>query len=354
MDRANQRPLWRFSEPQLRQWLERLLRGSRRVIAPVEKNGRRIFSSIAAPQEAVLAQGNPLQSPKEFIFPKTEALFHYRLQSDRVQLLDPPTPGFEQVIIGLHPCDAAGLTRLDSVLGADPFYAERRARTTVVTVACSSCQPACFCTSVGGSPTGEEGADIVLSDRDGEWIARILTDKGAELIKDIRSSLQEALSAEWDQVVDQGREAAERLQRVAIAEQSAALLEQRFEGHAWAKTAQRCIGCSICTYLCPSCSCFDVADEGHACAGTRCRSWDSCSFALFTLHGSGHNPRPNQAARFRQRVLHKFAYFSLRYGGAPMCVGCGRCIEHCPVGIDIYREVVGALQTAQESSHVAD
>jgi sulfhydrogenase subunit beta (sulfur reductase) len=353
MDRENQRPLWRLSEPLLRQWLEQLLRGPRRVIAPIEKNHRRTFSPIGAPGEAVLVNGNSLRSPKEFIFPRTEALFHYRLRSDQVELVDPPASDPEQVLFGLHPCDAAGLMRLDSVLSADPFYARRRARTTVVALACSECQPACFCTAVGGSPTGEEGADIILADRGDVWLARILTNKGEELVAGIRSFLLEAYPGEWDEVVDQGLEAAGRVQRVAIERQTASLLERRFEAHAWNKTAQRCISCSICTYLCPSCSCFDIADEGHACSGTRCRNWDSCSFALFTLHGSGHNPRSDQAARFRQRVLHKFAYFPLRYGGLSMCVGCGRCTEHCPVGIDIYREVVSAFKAAQEISHAA-
>ena len=106
------------------------------------------------------------------------------------------------------------------------------------------------------------------------------------------------------------------------------------------------MGCSICNYLCPSCSCFDVQDRGTAACGERCRSWDSCTFALFTRHASGHNPRPTQPSRYRQRVLHKFAYFPLSNQGRLMCVGCGRCARHCPVGLSIQDSVQQVLAAA--------
>jgi ferredoxin len=98
-----------------------------------------------------------------------------------------------------------------------------------------------------------------------------------------------------------------------------------------------CIRCGVCTYLCPSCHCFDINDEIESASpfrGTRVRTWDTCQFPDFTMHSSGHNPRPDKASRLRQRLLHKFRYF-VETTGQFMCVGCGRCISHCPVGIDI-------------------
>lgn len=352
MDTAKEKPLWRLTKTELGHVLEQLLQAPMRVIAPVEKGGRRIFSSIRAPGEVLFAPGNTSQSPKEFIFPRTELLFRYQLSGEEARLTDPPASAERQVLFGLRPCDAAGLVRLDSVLLPDPFYARRREQTTVVALACSSCQPACFCTAVGGSLVGEEGADVLLAEQGGGWIARVITDKGAALIKYSGSIWQPALSEEWESVVHHANQAADFVLRAPISNQSAQLLEQCFESSAWEDTARRCIGCSICTYVCPSCACFDVADEGNAWSGRRCRSWDSCSLPRFTLHGSGHNPRATQAARFRQRVLHKFAYFPLRHGGVSMCVGCGRCINQCPVGIDIHQQVVSVLQNAQEASHV--
>jgi ferredoxin len=117
-----------------------------------------------------------------------------------------------------------------------------------------------------------------------------------------------------------------------------ARLYERFDSPAWEEIASRCVSCGACTFVCPSCHCFDVADEGKHGRGARVRFWDACTQKLFTLHASGHNPRERKAARYRQRVLHKFHYFHASWG-ENLCVGCGRCVVACPVNVDI-REAV--------------
>ena len=116
-------------------------------------------------------------------------------------------------------------------------------------------------------------------------------------------------------------------------------LRGMFEHPLWEDIHQRCLGCGVCTYLCPTCYCFDIQDipSGHG-QGTRIRSWDSCMFSSFTLQASGHNPRSSLKQRLRQRIMHKFNYFVENYGVLG-CVGCGRCIKNCPAGIDI-REII--------------
>jgi sulfhydrogenase subunit beta (sulfur reductase) len=105
------------------------------------------------------------------------------------------------------------------------------------------------------------------------------------------------------------------------------------------------VSCGACTFVCPSCHCFDVADEGKHGRGVRLRFWDACTQSPFTLHASGHNPRERKAQRYRQRVLHKFYYFHENWG-ENLCVGCGRCVVACPVNVDIREAVSLAAETA--------
>ncbi len=113
----------------------------------------------------------------------------------------------------------------------------------------------------------------------------------------------------------------------------------------WGDLTETCLGCGVCTYLCPTCHCFDICDEAATAAGERIRVWDSCQFPLFTQEASGANPRPSGKERFRQRIMHKFSYLPKERDMAG-CVGCGRCVAECPVNLDI-REVLEKLSQAE-------
>jgi ferredoxin len=119
-------------------------------------------------------------------------------------------------------------------------------------------------------------------------------------------------------------------------------LDGIFEEEVWETITNNCLGCGACTYLCPTCHCFDITDETNGKGdGIRIRTWDSCQYPLFTLHASGHNPRVNKKQRMRQRLMHKFSY-TVEKNDAIFCVGCGRCVIHCPVNLDI-REMLQTL-----------
>lgn len=329
---------WSLTDEQLRAWLAALLDSGRQVVAPVEEDRLLLYRKVTSPEEVRLEpQGRTRWSAKEFLLPRTEILFSYRFEGDQVALDGPPEPP-EQVLVGLRPCDAAGTARLDDVMGSDEVYAGRRARTAIVSVACAGAGPACFCTAVGGSPSGTEASDLQLVPLDGAWLVSALTEGGHALVDRDAGGWAAASGGDWAAADEQRRAVEESIGAEALPPEWAGELAEHFDAPLWSALGERCLGCGLCAYVCPSCSCFDVTDSGSASCGTRCRSWDSCGFARFTKHAAGYNPRPAQPSRYRQRVLHKFAWFPLEHGHF-MCVGCGRCVELCPVGLDIRQSV---------------
>ena len=345
---------WRLTAAELTEWLDGLRRAGKRVVAPVEADGLRRFQVLEAGVPACLEPGKTRWSPKEFLFPRTECLFSYAVEDGGVRLSEPAVDETEQVLVGVRPCDAAGLRRLDAMfLGGDEDapYARRRERSVVVSLVCPAAGPECFCTAVGGSPSGADGSDVQLGAVDDGFVLRALTSKGAALTGAL-DGRPAPTAADEQKLQEQSRRVADSIRQRPVAREWAAALEASFGLPLWEALGRRCLGCSICTYVCPSCSCFDVQDAGGAACGDRCRSWDSCTFALFTRHASGHNPRATQAARYRQRVLHKFAYFPLLHDGQLMCVGCGRCVALCPVGLSVHESVERvAAAAAREDVH---
>jgi sulfhydrogenase subunit beta (sulfur reductase) len=341
---------WILDRSQAEAWVTELVRAGREVWAPVDRDGARVLAPLGSAADLKLDAGRTRYSPKEAVFPRTETLFSYRTTSAGVTLIDPPPDATERVLFAVHPCDAAGLARLDAVLAADPFYAARRARTTVVTLGCDEPDPECFCTAVGGSPHGTEGSDLEMAVAPAGLLVRPLTPKGEALVAGPSAGWTPAQESDGKQADERGRAAAAAMAQPPLPREWAGVLEASFASPVWNEIGRRCLGCSICAYACPTCSCFDVQDEANGGCGERCRNWDACSFGMFTAHASGHNPRGSQPARYRQRLLHKFSYFPARRHGEWMCVGCGRCVAMCPAGIDI-REAM-RLVISERGSHV--
>ncbi len=320
------------------------LRKKFRVVAPVKNEGLVLFEEISSGGEALLDFANSRLSPKDFFFPQAEVLFSYELSDGELRLEEPPPEPKRTVIFGMRPCDAKASSLLDKVFlqddSEDPNYVRRRESTVILALGCTQPRSSCFCTSLGGGPFSRAGADALFVDIGEAYVVEVLTQKGEELLKD--SAFLEA-DKESIKQAEQVKEKPEASIGSKVEAKRAADLElsELFESTFWDRVHEKCLGCGICTYLCPTCSCFDIVDEKTDSGGERIRIWDCCLFPQYSLQASGFNPRPTGKERMRQKVLCKFKYFPDSHG-EPSCVGCGRCIINCPVNLDI-RQVVNSL-----------
>jgi len=316
-----------------------------RVFAPVRHNDMTNFREISAPDQIDLSLSNTRLSPKSIMLPQSESMFEFTLDrtTERVGILQEiETDRTPRVIIGIRPCDARAFQLLDlnfdTPLHRDPWWVWRREKTTLVGLGCNAPCNTCFCTSVGSGPFATDGLDLLIIDGPDELVVQVLTDKGDKLLNEAGIEA-EASEAQTETVAALQDSSLQSIKSLVPAEslmqhETKALFNSEF----WEEVQFACINCGVCTFVCPTCWCFDIQDEVRKSSGVRLRNWDSCMFPLFTLHGSGHNPRTQKLQRVRQRFMHKLKYFPDKYHRGVACVGCGRCIKQCPVNIDI-REV---------------
>jgi len=305
------------------------------LIAPVRDNNVS-FRRVESGSEVTLDYINSVLSPKNAFFPQTETLFRFSRDDSRgLGIEQDDEADREQVIFGIRPCDARSLRLMDMVFDGqykDSYYLNRRERTTLIGLACFDYAETCFCPTFGIDPTSGEDVDVLFSDIDDRYLVEASTEKGAALLDRFAEFFAELRGDE--EKLREARKAGlagmKKLDVNAIADKMAPL----YEGDYWDSIGMKCLGCGICTYLCPTCHCFDIADVSLDEGGERFRCWDSCMFPEFTLMASGENPRPDRKARVQQRFFHKLEYFPDR-NGEVACVGCGRCIRYCPVNIDI-------------------
>jgi ferredoxin len=324
-------------ETELRRLVGEWIAAGIRVVGPCRQTADLVLYDILESPEQLLMQDfvRPSNSIKEFLFPKAEKLYGYRIEGNRIALLETEPPEFRQIIVAARPCDAASLPILDHIFNwdfQDEFYNRRRSGTTVITRACTAHDDSCFCTSVGLGPSSERGSDaLLLALDDGSYEVRCLTDKGRSLFhgktkeSDKKSTPHAGPSSHFDSAAV-GKFASEH-----------------FESPFWQAHTLTCMGCGACAFTCPVCHCFDIVDAGVTTGNGRVRTWDSCQFSTFTVHASGHNPRATQPSRQRQRLLHKFAIYPEKFGEI-LCTGCGNCTRNCPVGL-------GVLSVATEIDH---
>ncbi len=313
--------------------------------APVEGNNGVEYVKTSGDQPITYDYVNVKLSPKGFFFPQKEVMCRFCGDS----LKEVPIPDEKFIVFGGRPCDAKSILELEMIFDdqtsrfTDPYYMTRRKNALVITLACNDPAATCFCTTVGGSPTESEGSDILVSELGEELLFEACTEKGKEFMETYQEFFQQPTDAHFSEKEEQAGQAAGALKVFAI-DGIKEKLDNIFEEEVWETVTNNCLSCGACTYLCPTCHCFDISDETDGRGdGIRLRTWDSCQYALFTLHASGHNPRVNRKQRMRQRIMHKFSY-TVENNNEIFCVGCGRCVYTCPVNLDI-RDMLQTLHT---------
>ena len=325
-------------------WLKELA-GELALVGPVrQEEGPPVFEEAAPDADFVLDNREWVMSPKECVLPRCETLFVFETAKGEEKVESAVTTPKRTLMLGLRPCDLRALTVLDNVYldgqFKDPYYASRRANTITMSYICESKRWSCFCTLVGEPVEWIKGGDLALTDVGDSYIVTAFSDTGITLLKsDLLETPNEEQIAERDQVWSRLAEAPEHLDSDKVAE------AVDWNEAAWDEIAQKCVGCGICSYMCPTCTCFDIEDEvlegGKV---ERFRVRDTCQFCHFTRMSAGHNPRPSRKERARQRLSHKFKYTMQTYG-ILSCTGCGRCVELCPVNIDIRRVISEVMKS---------
>jgi ferredoxin len=287
---------------------------------------------------------------KAELLPPSRPVWRARVEEGGVTVEETGLEPKPTAFIGARPCELAALDVLDRVLAGgavpDPFYESQRAATLVVAAECGTPSGTCFCTSMGTGPGAESGFDLALTELPGppghRFLVRVGSDAGAEALAGIDCSpAEEADRAARSEVVGA---AASGIARRLDTKGLPALLARNLDHPRWDEVAERCLACGNCTLVCPTCFCSDVHDVTDV-SGTveRRREWASCfDLAYSTLHSGP--VRASTASRYRQWLTHKLSTWWDQFDTSG-CVGCGRCITWCPVGIDITEEAAAIRAT---------
>lgn len=317
-----------IAKDKIKEAIELLARDAK-VLVPMKIDGVSKFAPWSSEGSLDFEAVNTVLPPKDTLFPQTQKMYSYKLANQNVTEMTVINESEKQIIFGIRPCDMKSIECLDDVFLTktliDEFFKSKRDKLVTVCIGCVKTAPTCFCDSMGGSPDHNDAADVMLTDLGNAYGVNAQTEAGQKLVAQLQGLITEGNDQKAQSVA-----CTLKVDIVGVPEK----LAKMFESPVWKEISEKCIGCGTCTYLCPTCYCFDIDGRTDGNEGYRFRCWDSCMFSEYTRMAGGHNPRPSKAERLRNRFLHKLEYFSERYG-KNLCVGCGRCVDKCPVNVDI-------------------
>ena len=313
---------------------------SKVLYLPIEKNDQVEFYPWNENEKVRLDKLNTLKSAKDLFFPQTENMMKFKLEGKNISIAENRDPVEPFVVFGVRACDVASFEVLDRVFLVEPYdsyYANRREHGLIISMACTRPVETCFCQTFDIDAANPQG-DIVCHKTESDVYFKAITEKGNALMTKLDDVTEDADSSEVDAQVEKTHAIMKKLPLANLTTDKfgADKTNEFFDAPEWKELSQSCLGCGTCTFVCPTCQCYDIKDYNTGHGVIRFRCWDSCMYSDFTKMAHG-NSRNSQLERFRQRFMHKLVYYPTNNDGLFSCVGCGRCLAKCPISMNIVK-----------------
>jgi heterodisulfide reductase subunit C len=312
------------------------------VYLPVDNDSNAAEFTKYAEGKVWSEQLNTVKSPKDFFFPQVENMMRFETNGKKIDVFDMYEEKEDFIIFGVRACDVRSFSILDSVYLAEPvdsFYKNRRDHGIIIAMACAKPNTTCFCENFDIDPTMPEGDITAWRTKEAVYF-QANNEKGKQVLSKVSELLVEDSG---EKVEEQKKSTKEILERLPFHKLDLSYFKEEntkkiFESEKWKTMSESCLGCGTCTFVCPTCQCYDIREYDTGNGIERFRCWDSCMYSDFTKMAHG-NPRKSQVERFRQRFMHKLVYSPTNNEGVYGCVGCGRCVEKCPVSMNIVKVI---------------
>ena len=309
---------------------------------PLKKAGEVNYGLYSSEETVSLETLKTVKSAKDFFFPQSENMMGFKTDGKNIEVIDVRSEKDPFVLFGVRACDYKSFDILDKVFLMDPvdtFYQARREAGIIVTHACGRPEESCFCKVFDIDASNPMG-DITLWTDDNYAYFRKNTEKANDLFKLIEEIAENGGENEVENIKEGIKAIIDKLpySNLDLSTFKPENLNELFASPEWEKLSEACLGCGTCTFVCPTCQCFDIRDFKTNNGVIRFRCWDSCMYSDFTLMAHG-NSRNSQMQRFRQRFMHKLVYYPSQNGGVYSCVGCGRCVNKCPQRLNIVKVI---------------
>lgn len=312
------------------------------LFLPVRKDGVLNFAKYDENAEVDVQTLQTVKSPKDLFFPQSEDIINFKTDGKNIAIEDARQMKDNFVIFGVRACDLKSFEVLDKVFLQEPvdsMYKNKRDAAVIMTLSCNNPSQSCFCSNFGidaANPKGDVECHLV---GDALYLDA-LTEKGVALVNSL-TCLSDA--SDVKEVEENKAAIAKKIENLPFANLNLSVFKGEnlmplFNRPEWDELSKACLGCGTCTFVCPTCQCFDIRDFKTNEGVKRFRCWDSCMYSDFTKMAA-ENPRTTQLQRFRQRFMHKLVYYPSKNDGLYSCVGCGRCVKKCPQSLNIVKVI---------------